>query len=119
MKRRMTTGDQIALQHSIYTALLAMYIAEYNIGVIKSQSNWLKGDRFLNEKKQDRFSNAVKEFRSDLLGSIKDTEKRQMLIDSLDKERIEALNSILMMLNRIDKTEHIEEVEEAISTSFK
>lgn len=116
---KIAEGDRVALQHSVYTALISMNIALYNIEYIQSQAENIKGDRFMNYKKQDRFKNMVREFRSELLTSINDTERRQTLIDSLDNERIEALNSIIMTIAQLPNTEDIEAMEDIIVNAFK
>lgn len=114
----MSPGDQMALQHSIYTSLIAMYIAEYNIDYVASNLPWIKGDNFMKTKKQDRFRNIIKEYRSELLMSI-ESDKRQLLIDSLDEDRIMALNSIMMLINQIQNTDAIEVIEDHIAKLIK
>lgn len=109
--------ELLVVQHSVYTALTSLLIAEYHIDFVASQD--LKTNKFLSKKSQDRFLRIVRQIRTELLNSAKDAYARQDIVDSLTQDRIEALSSIMMMINRLEKVETIEKFEEQIADVFK
>lgn len=110
--------DKLFLQHSIYTLLLSLHIAEYHADFLASQEKVVKNG-IINRKKQDRIKRIVKEVRIDLLNSAKDAEAREDILKGLTEERIQSLSNSLMIINQLAELDVLEKLEDYLSEIIK
>ena len=117
----LSKGDILSLQHSVYTVVVNFEKLFYQLDYIKSLTSGRKTkDDFFRGKNQERYQYALTQFKqsfnmlkADLLNSIPH-EKRYMILDSLSDDRIQALNSIDMLVNQLRDDSAIDSIEEYI-----